>query len=263
MNGGELVVGLIGYGAVGRAVAEMLARGDAPGVSVAAALVRERVKYESASGLRVLDDPAEFLSMATDLVVEAAGQRAVRDLGVRVLAADKDLMIVSTGALVDHELLEQLRETGARSGRRILIPSGSVGALDAIASASLAEITDVAHTIRKPPRAFTSEQLGGRSGLQTVYDGNVREGASLFPENANAATAVALAAIGPDRTRLRIIADPSLTRNAQEIDVTGAFGHLRFQIENVPSSNPKTSRLVALSVVKALRNMTSAFVLGV
>jgi aspartate dehydrogenase len=99
--------------------------------------------------------------------------------------------------------------------------------------------------------------------VQTVFDGMVSVGASLFPENANAATAVALAGVGPGRTRLRIIADPALTRNVQEIDVTGTFGHLHFQIENVPSSNPKTSRLVALSVVKALRNLTSTIVVGV
>lgn len=251
MSGPQLVAALIGYGAVGQTVSGMVARGD------------DRAKYEAVAGVRLLDSADELLRTPATLVVEAAGQAAVRELGPRTLAAGKDLMIISTGALADPAVLRELQQTAARTGRRIFIPSGSVGALDAIASASVGEITEVAHIIRKPPRAFTPEQLGGRDGVQTVFDGMVSEGAALFPENANAATAVGLAGIGPARTRLRIVADPALTRNVQEIDVTGTFGHLQFQIENVPSANPKTSRLVALSVIKALRNMTSTMVVGV
>jgi aspartate dehydrogenase len=43
----------------------------------------------------------------------------------------------------------------------------------------------------------------------------------------------------------------------------GAFGSLRFAISNVPSDeNPRTGRIVAMSVIQALRRRRSPLVFG-
>jgi aspartate dehydrogenase len=259
-------VGLIGLGAIGQSLIELSEQGALGSVEVAAVLVRDiaaaRVRFPSPR-FRLHDSIGAFLDEDTQLVVEAAGQEALRAYGAKVIEAGKDLMPVSTGAFADSAFLEEMRSHALRHGRRILIPSGSIGGLDAISAAAVGDITEVAHTIRKPLRAFAPEQLAGLgSGAHVLFDGFVADGARSFPENANAATAVGLAGISPGATRLRIVADPSVERNVQEVDVTGQFGKLRFTIENVPSANPKTSRLVAFSVAKALRNLTASIVIG-
>jgi aspartate dehydrogenase len=69
----------------------------------------------------------------------------------------------------------------------------------------------------------------------------------------NVAAALALAGIGPDLTAVEIWADPSLTRNTHTIDVVSDVADLRLTIENVPSENPRTGKITALSVVSLLR----------
>ena len=54
-----------------------------------------------------------------------------------------------------------------------------------------------------------------------VFSGTTREACAAFPRNVNVHAAVALAGIGFDRTRSRIVADPSVSTNAHVISVTG------------------------------------------
>jgi aspartate dehydrogenase len=52
-------------------------------------------------------------------------------------------------------------------------------------------------------------------------------------------------------------------RNQHEVEAEGAFGKLRFEIANVPTDgNPKTGRLVAMSVVHALRQRSAPIAIG-
>jgi aspartate dehydrogenase len=53
-----------------------------------------------------------------------------------------------------------------------------------------------------------------------------------------------------------VIAVPGGTENVHEIQAVGDFGRFRIVLENVPSpSNPRTSRLAALSAVAALEEI--------
>ena len=71
-----------------------------------------------------------------------------------------------------------------------------------------------------------------------------------------------LAGIGPDRTRLEIWADPSLSRNTHRIDVDSDTARFSMAIENIPSENPRTGRIVALSTIAALRGLVSELRVG-
>ncbi len=62
----------------------------------------------------------------------------------------------------------------------------------------------------------------------------------------NVAVALSLAAIGPDRTRVEIWADPTVTRNTHRIEVDSDSARFSMMIENIPSENPKTGRITAL-----------------
>ena len=96
-----------------------------------------------------------------------------------------------------------------------------------------------------------------------VFSGTAREAATGFPANLNVAVSLSLAGAGPDRTFLEIWADPSLRRNCHSIDVEADSASFSMSISNVPSDNPKTGRITALSVIACLRNMRAPLRIGV
>lgn len=96
-----------------------------------------------------------------------------------------------------------------------------------------------------------------------VFEGNALEAAAGFPANVNVAAALALAGVGPLRTRVQIWADPGAARNIHTIVVEAAAARLTMTIENVPSmENPRTGRITALSVLACLRGLVSTLKVG-
>ena len=82
----------------------------------------------------------------------------------------------------------------------------------------------------------------------------MREACRGFPQNVNVAACVSLAGLGPERTMIRILAVPGLERNCHTIEAKGEFGELRVEIRNLPTENPKTGRLTALSIIRTIRD---------
>ena len=134
--------------------------------------------------------------------------------------------------------------------------------MDAIAAAAVGGLSSVTHTTRKPARTLLGEGANLESACE-LFRGSAREGALRFPESINVAAAVSLAGIGLDRTEVKVIADPTVESNMHEVVAKGAFGELCFEIRNVPTEdNPRTGRLVAMSVLHALRRRQSRLVIG-
>jgi aspartate dehydrogenase len=73
---------------------------------------------------------------------------------------------------------------------------------------------------------------------------------------------LALAGIGPERTTIEIWADPSVERNCHRIEVDSDSARFTLAIENIPSENPKTGRITALSVLAALRKLHAPLRVG-
>jgi aspartate dehydrogenase len=78
----------------------------------------------------------------------------------------------------------------------------------------------------------------------------------------NVTAAVSLAGIGPERTRVRILAVPGLQRNCHDVEVEGEFGRLAVHIENVPSENPRTGKLTALSIIRSIQDAFDSVRIG-
>ena len=95
-----------------------------------------------------------------------------------------------------------------------------------------------------------------------IFAGTPREAAIGFPANLNVSVALALAGIGPDRTTLEIWADPKLERNVHHIEVESDSARLSLSIENIPTDNPKTGRITALSVIAYLRKLGAPLRVG-
>ena len=261
----ERGIGLLGCGAIGRGLAAAVDGGKVPGAALVAVFDQDG---DAARGLasslqRAPATPASFEELlaidGVDLVVESASQNALRACGEAVLSGGKDLLAMSTGALLDGGLLSRLSELSQDTGRRVYAPSGAVGGIDAI-RASRDELEEVTLTTRKHPSTLVdvSAPAGTPAEVVTspkvVFEGNALEAVKRFPFNINVASVLSLAGIGPERTQVRIIADPDARGNNHEILARGSSGTLRFSMENVPHpDNPMTSYLALLSAIETLR----------
>lgn len=264
MARGPLRVGLIGLGAIGRSVVQ-LAREHADGeIAIVGALVRDPGRPRAAAGPPIVASLDALLEARPEIVVEAGGHAALLAHGPGVLRAGRDLLMVSVGALSVPAAYDALIAAARAGGGRAIVASGAIGALDALSAASLGGLARVTHTTRKPPATLlAAAEAAELTEAREIFRGSAREGALRFPESINVAAAVALAGIGLDRTEVRVLADPAVTRNHHEVVAEGPFGALRFEIANIPSeANPKTGRLVALSIVRALLRRRAPLVVG-
>jgi aspartate dehydrogenase len=75
-----------------------------------------------------------------------------------------------------------------------------------------------------------------------IFDGSARDGARGFPANVNVAAALSLAGIGPDKTRLEIWADPTVTRNIHTIELDADSVRVTMTTENVPPLGETTEK---------------------
>jgi aspartate dehydrogenase len=184
-----------------------------------------------------------------------------------MLEAGKQVMVLSAGALLPRpELVELAR---ARGGQ-IIVPTGALLGLDAVTAAAEGRIHSVRMITRKPPGGLAGAPYLEANGISVeglkapkrVFAGTARDGAAGFPANVNVAAALSLAGIGPDRTMMEIWADPSVERNCHTIEIDSDSARFTLSIENIPSENPKTGRITALSVLAALRKLHAPLRVG-
>ena len=164
-------------------------------------------------------------------------------------------------------LVKRARQTGAR----IVVPTGALLGLDAVRAAAEGRIDSITIETRKPPAGLMGAPYLVRHGIDMmdvtmplrVFVGNARDAALGFPANVNVAAALALAGIGPLRTKVEIWADPGLTRNVHIITVEAEAARFTMRIENVPSDdNPRTGKITPLSVLACLRGLVSPLKVG-
>jgi aspartate dehydrogenase len=255
-------VAIAGLGAIGRVLARRLADG-VPGLVLACAASGDRAKaqawLDAEKIVCPLVEPEAFPAHA-DLAVECAPASVLERICRPMLEGGKQVLVLSAGALLPRpELLELAK---ARGGQ-IIVPTGALLGLDAVTAAAEGEIKSVRMITRKPPRGLVGApyleangiSVEGLNGPKLVFAGTARDGAAGFPANVNVAAALSLAGIGPDRTMMEIWADPTIERNCHTIEVDSDSARFTLAIENIPSENPKTGRITALSVLAALRKL--------
>jgi aspartate dehydrogenase len=265
----SLSVGIGGLGAIGLAVAKALDRGI-PGLALKAVSARDRARAaERVAGFAT--QPAIVglgeLAALCDVVVECCPASEFAAVIEPAIAHGRIVLPLSVGALLERDdLVERARQSGAR----IVVPTGALLGLDAVRAASEGEIGSVRMVTRKPPAGLKGAPYLAQHGIDLdaiktptrIFDGSARDGARGFPANVNVAAALSLAGVGPDRTRLEIWADPTVTRNTHRIEVDADSVRLTMTIENVPSENPRTGKVTPLSVIACLRGLTATLKVG-
>jgi aspartate dehydrogenase len=189
-------------------------------------------------------------------VVEAAGHEAVRASAARILAVGSDLVCCSIGALADSQLRADVDVAARQGGSRLLVPSGAVGGLDVLRAAAEAGLDEVVIEQRKPPATLLpTDRAEALNEPVVVFDGPVADVVARYPKTTNVAASVALAGLGFERTRAVVVADPALRANVAVLSARGGFGTFTLRLENVATSNPRTSAITAASVVATLRRL--------
>ncbi|MBU2568404.1 MAG: aspartate dehydrogenase [Elusimicrobia bacterium] len=251
-------ISLVGCGTIGREIANAIYRKIIPAKLVAIYDInpescrRLKKKLNDISNGVKLPAVCRTLRDAirpSDIVVECAGQKAVREIAAVAFPMKKDLFVMSVGALIRwNDIIKRAKKNGCR----VYFPSGAIAGLDAVAAASLGKVDSVRLITRKPPKSLGLDI----SREKTVFRGRARDAVRNFPANINVAAALSIAGIGQEKTQVEIIADPKVQTNTHRVEITGDFGRITTCTENIPSpTNPKTSYLAILSAIAELRKI--------
>ena len=250
-----LTIGLLGCGNIGHIIANY--QGNWKIVALYDQIFDRARELAAISGGTPYQEFQEFISAPVDLIVEAASVRAVRLYAETVLLHDKDLVVMSVGALSDPAFRESLINTARNRKKKIYLPSGAITGLDNI---RVGQITPLSRLLLRTTKNPASLGIPATERM-LVFKGTANECIKEFPRNVNVSVALSLAA--GREVDVELYADPAVDRNLHEIFVEGVFGEMYIRVNNHPSpENPATSYLAALSILSLLTHLESPLVVG-
>ena len=221
------VIGLIGFGVIGSYIFRRIEEERL--MEVGLVLEADRKKTSSLAPSLLGDSIDGLGRRRVDLMVEAATPQAVKELGPQIVR-HSDLLIFSLTSLADDDFRHELEEAAKTSGTRVYVPHGAILGLDGIHDGrELIEEVEITTTKNPKSLGLKDEGITQRS---VVYDGSTREACERFPRNVNVHASVALAGLGFDKTRSKIVADPTTSLMAHAIEVSGKGIYWRIEVES-------------------------------
>ena len=265
-------VGLAGFGNVGQELARRLTASVIPEANLAAAAARDLGRAnENAARFSPRPEivPLAELPALADIVVECATAESFPEIAHAVLTAGKYLIAVSAGGVPNcPEMIELARAHGGR----VRIASGAMPGLDIIRCAAEGGIRSVHLRSRIKPDSMARERYVLDRGHDfatrpptepvKVFEGSAGEAAAAFPRHFNVAVSLSLAGIGFDRTTVEIWVDPAIGGAIHHVEVEGEDIALTLESRNRPSPNPRTSCIVAPSIIAAIRALVAPVTVG-
>lgn len=268
-------ISIIGCGAIGSELALSVDRTMNESISISSLL---DIKLENAEGLKsklsnnnplVFNNFSDYIKSENfkdvNLVIEAASQNALLNYLNDIILLKKDLLVMSVGAFANAEFFSQVVKNVENNDINLYLPSGAIAGIDAIKSVK-SSISYLTLTTTKNPNSLRDSPFFKKNNISVdsikkrtlIFEGSAIEAVENFPANVNVAALLGLTGIGLEKTKVNVIADPSLRINKHEIKVIGKFGELIIRVKNIPSStNPKTSYLAILSIIESLRSITT------
>jgi aspartate dehydrogenase len=214
-------VGLVGYGRIGQYLAERIA--GQTDTEVGFVFVSDADAYDVEGDIDVLDDAEALAERRADLVVEAATHEAVADLGPRVLASS-DLLVLSTTALADEAVAEELESRCRAAGTRLYVPHGAVLGTDGLQDGRETIDTVRIETRKNPANldfSYADVDAADVEEETVLYEGATRGICHRYPRNVNSHATVAVAGLGLDETESVLIADPEASEATHDIVAEG------------------------------------------
>ncbi len=262
-------IGLLGCGAIGTQIALNI---DSGKINAKLTHVYDQDKKQAEKLVdklqnkpQIVDNAHLLSSNSTDIIVESASQKAVKDVALSVIQNRKDLLIMSVGALLDESIHDILFDACKEFERKIYLPSGAIAGIDALKSLKN-ELDSVMLITTNHPDSLRGAKFFETSDIKinnitnsvVIFKGNAKKAVELFPANVNVAALLSLAGIGSTKTMVQIVADPNATTNTHKIIADGKFGKIQIELMNIPDpNNPKTSKLASLSAIQLLDEICS------
>ena len=141
--------------------------------------------------------------------------------------------------------------------RSLILPQGALVGTDALLNWRHMW-REVRITFRKHPNNIDLAAVKRRAEDITsetiIFDGPVREIAPMFPRNVNTMVTCALATVGIDKCRGRMVADPSLDHAVAEVEAWGEDGSYLTTVKKQPmvgDSGTEMFQSTLRSVLKA------------
>ena len=259
-------VGLIGIGYIGTTILDTIIKEANENLIVQAVYDIDEVKMkhiaENYPSIRLMKNLTDFQDC--DIVVECAVQQVVEEIFDEITKHGISFIPMSIGAFISiPELFSKYQKLTEIDKKSIVFPSGVVGGFDCVEIIKSVGIKSAKLQTRKPNRAFDNNEYIGSNNIKlndnspvSIFKGNAKLAATYFPRSINVAARLALSTIGPEKTLVEIIADPSVSKNIHTIEIESEVGQYKFIFENNPSpTNPKTSWLAALSAIYAIKTI--------
>lgn len=176
----------------------------------------------------------DLLDAPADLVIEAAGPKALRQTALDCLAMC-DLWSVGGAALADPEFLQEVDKISKQSGNQLRLFAPWAYGLD---TAPLSTILSLKITMARP-------------GMET-WQGPLAKAARLFPNEVNFAVSAALTGPGIDKTEIRF--SPNNEKGTHQIKTVceTEAGSITSSIEFKKDGRHPT----ALSIIAALESLS-------
>lgn len=191
-----------------------------------------------------------------DFIIEMASVEAGKNAVLKVLNAGIDYIGLSVGILADDDFREKVYQTASETGRKVLIPSGSVGGFDMLKTISLMDIEYAELSMVKGPDTMKGTSIYTDDWYElkentVVFEGNAREAIELMPTKINIGVATALATLGIEKTRIRILIrsdmhDDDITVIAKSKDASCTYNFFS-----------KPADVAGWSIVALLQNIAS------
>jgi len=269
----KLKIGLVGCGAIGSSLAKCIVLDFAEGAQLVGVNDLDIKKAHAVAKICKKSAPLvlnlENLIKRSDLIIEATQADAAFEIAKKVIQAGSDIMVMSVGGILKH--YRQLKRLAQKKCAHIFIPSGAISGIDGLKAASCGKIKKVTMITTKPKKAFSGVayvvkkniRLDDSKGDVVLFEGSASSAIRAFPQNVNVSATLSLAGIGPEKTRVRVIASDRISRNIHQIEIESDSGKIICRTENViHPANPKTSYLAALSAVATLRQILNPVKIG-
>ncbi len=269
----KLKVGIVGCGAIGSSLAKSIKTCFRGECRLAGIYDIDPEKQDCLSRLlndrRLKSGSLKELIGRSELVIEATSASASWKIVRSAIMAGRSVMVMSVGGLVTYPAT--LRSLCRRKNASVFIPSGAVCGVDGLKASLGVPVESVTLTTTKPLSAFSGIKYLEKRKIDArklkkdtlLFDGSAADAIRNFPQNINVAATLSIAGIGPEKTRVRIIASPKARRNSHKVSIESAAGSVETRTENtVHPDNPKTSYLAVLSGLACLRQILDPLKVG-
>ena len=211
--------------------------------------------------VRFMNDLTDFSDC--DVVIEAASQQVVEQIFDDIVSTEKIFIPMSIGAFLSYETLYERYKSLDDKKKLVMLPSGAIGGFDCIETLDFAGIEKAKLITSKPLSVFENHSYVKEKQIELsdnkktrIFKGNTEDASKIFPKSINVGARLALSTLGPLDTEVEVYADPSIDQNIHEIEIVSKAGEYKFTFQNNPSpTNPKTSWLAALSLLRTLEQL--------